>query len=363
MKVTAKDVASAAGVSPATASLVFRNKPGVGKKTREKVFACAQELGYEYISENKHTNTILLIIYKRHGQVVRDTPFFEELIKGVSDATYRYGYHRLSVSYFYANEDHAEQMQSLRSVKCAGIILLATEALAQDITPFEHLGVPIVLLDSWYPTKHLDSVIIDNARGAWEAVRHLISKGHKRIGYLHSGVAIRNFLERQEGFYSAMRSLDPERKGRLSVIRVASTIEGAYKDMNAYLETNPKLCSAYFADNDLVAVGCMRALEEHGVRLPDDVSIIGFDDTIYCKTITPNLTTMVVPKTAMGDLSVRRLDDRIKETTQGEIVRIAVLPTVIERDSVARFAPESSSPQTSTPTSTRARQEDDKDRI
>ncbi|WP_311406053.1 LacI family DNA-binding transcriptional regulator [Lancefieldella rimae] len=339
MKPTARDVAKAAGVSPATVSLVFRNRPGIGKETRDHVFACAQKLGFEYAAHEaeRSTSTILLLVYKRHGQVVGDTPFFESLTKSLSDATYKYGYHRLSVSYFYAQEDKKEQIKALKSVKCAGIILLATEALADDIAQFERLGVPIVLLDSWFPTKKLDSVAIDNSRGSWEAVRYFLGAGHTNIGYLHCGVTIRNFLERQEGFYSAMRGVDPESRSRLNVIRVGSTIEAAYDDMCAYLETDPKLCTAYFADNDIVAVGCMRALTEHGIKIPDDVSLIGFDDTVYCEMTDPPLTTMVVNKEAMGELAIKRLVELIKGTTNGEVIRISILPTIVERKSVRRL--------------------------
>lgn len=339
MAVTARDVAREAKVSPATVSLVFRGKPGVGRETRERVLECARKLGFEYEApqERRSTSTILLVVYKRHGRVVGDTPFFEELIKGVSDATYRHGYHRLSVSYFYATESKSEQMKAIRSVKCAGIILLATEALAGDIAPFEHLGVPIVLLDSWFPSKRLDSIVIDNSRAAYEAVLYLAKAGHRSIGYLHAGVNIRNFLERQSGFVSAMHEVAPEGMEKTHVVRVGSTVQSAYDDMCVYLDTNPTLCTAYFADNDIVAVGCMKALADHGVKMPDDVSIIGFDDTTYCDLVTPRLSTMVVPKAAMGELAVKRLIELIQGETQGEIIRTAVLPTVVERDSVARI--------------------------
>jgi len=125
MTVTARDVAKKAGVSPAAASLVFRGKPGVGDATRDHVLAVAREMGFEYSAPNeaRRTSTLQLIIYKRHGKVVSETPFFEQLTKGVSDETYRLGYHRLSISYFYAAEHPSEQLKSLRSTKCAGIIL------------------------------------------------------------------------------------------------------------------------------------------------------------------------------------------------------------------------------------------------
>ena len=337
-RVTARDVAKAAGVSPATASLVFRNKPGVGHETRERVLEVARELGFEYDEPTapRKTSTLLLVIYKQHGRVVSDTPFFESLIKGVSDTTYQLGYHRLSITYFYAQQDKAEQIAALRSIKCAGIVLLATEMLAGDVAQFERLGVPIVLLDNWFPTKCLDSVVIDNTWGAWSAVRYLTGVGHREIGYLHSATEIRNFLERQEGYLSAMRSLgstdvDPKH----TIVSVGSTAESAYQDMNAYLDEDPYLPTAYFADNDIIASSCIRALEDHGFRIPEDISVVGFDDVSTSALINPPLTTMAVPKTNMGALAVRRLVDRIQDNTGGEVVRISVQPEIVQRKSVA----------------------------
>ena len=336
-KVTARDVAKAAGVSPATVSLVFRNKPGVGADTRERVFACARDLGFEYSLPDapRKTSTLLLVIYKQHGRVLADTSFFESLIKGVSDATYSLGYHRLSISYFYAQQDKEEQLQAIKSVKCAGIILLATEMRAGDVTQFERLGVPIVLLDNWFPTKRLDSVVIDNTRGAWSAVRYLANIGHREIGYLHSSTEIRNFLERREGYLSAARGLDTEVNSVHSIVGVGSTLESAYSDMSEYLDHDPYLPTAFYADNDVIAISCMRALQDHGYRVPEDISILGFDDESAAATCNPPLTTMRVPKARMGALAVRRLVDHIHGETEDEVVRIAVLPEIVQRASVA----------------------------
>ncbi len=336
-KVTARDVAKAAGVSPATVSLVFRNKPGVGSDTRERVFATARDLGFEYSVPEapRKTSTLLLVIYKSHGRVLADTSFFESLIKGVSDATYALGYHRLSISYFYAQQDREEQLAAIKSVKCAGIILLATEMRAGDVTQFERLGVPIVLLDNWFPTKHLDSVVIDNTRGAWAAVRYLANIGHREIGYLHSSTEIRNFLERREGYLSAARGIDPDVNSVHAIVGVGPTLESAYSDMSAYLDNDPYLPTAFYADNDVIAISCMRALQDHGYRVPEDVSILGFDDEVGSATCNPPLTTMSVPKTRMGALAVKRLVEHIHGETEGEVVRIAVLPEIVQRKSVA----------------------------
>ena len=336
MAVTARDVAREAGVSPATVSLVFRDRPGVGRETRERVREVARRLGYEYQGQTTpgRTSTLQLIAYKAHGKVVAETAFFDHLMAGCSDETYRQGFHRLAISYYYANEHSSEQLRSLRSTKCAGIILLATEMRATDIAPFERLGVPIVLLDSWFPTKNLDAIVIDNQRGAFNATSYLVRHGHRDVGYLHSSVDIRNFIERQDGWQQGMRALVDRRYDcAAATVRVGPSITSAYEDMTAWLEGNPKLPTAFFADNDIIAAGCMRALQERGVRIPDDVSVIGLDDMPFAQLMSPQLTTMSVPKERMGALAVQRLVSLIQEGRR-EVVRTAILPEVIERESV-----------------------------
>ena len=343
MAVTARDVARAAGVSPATVSLVFRNKPGVGTRTREHVFAVAEELGYEYQGtaspDNRHA--LQLVVYKSHGKVVGETAFFEELIHGVQSATYARGFGQLLISYFYEGENNTEQLRALRSSKCDGIILLATELNAPGVRAIRRLGVPVVLLDSWFPTKDLDAVIIDNQGGAFNAVDHLVAAGHRDIGYLHSKVRIRNFLERADGFRQACQLLvDRHYDCAARTVEVGASASEAYADMVAWLNGNPHVPTAFFADNDLIAVGAIGALVEAGYRVPQDVSVIGFDNVPTVELGALGLTTMDVPKARLGALAVERLAKIIGQGTRTETVRISVLPTVVGRDSVAPPRPE-----------------------
>lgn len=335
MKVTARDIARQVGVSPATVSMVFRGKPGVGEAVRAQVLAAAREQGFVYTgSPTRRVETIQLILYKRHGKVVADTPFFEHLTKGVSDAVHSLGY-QLSITYFYGAENIAEQLRGIKSSRCSGAVLLATEMHTADMLPFETLGFPVVLLDNWFPSKSYDAVVIDNQRGAMRATQYLIANGHTRLGYLNSKVDIRNFVERRDGYLIAIRSMkDPTNDSAQRVIRVGTTIDSACEDMTAYLATDPVLPTAFFADNDIIAAGCAKALQRAGCRIPEEVSIIGFDDMPVCQMTDPALSTMAVPKERMGALAVERLDKLIRGETGGEVVRTAVLPEIVRRASV-----------------------------
>lgn len=344
MTVTARDVARKAGVSPATVSLVFRNKPGVGIDTRERVMSAAQELGYSYTSApnpNNKTETLQFVIYKGNGRVVGDTPFFEGLARGITNEAYRYGYHHMVTTYFYANQDADEQIKAIRTTRSTGIILLATEMKAGEVKQFMRLGVPIVLLDSWFPTVTLDAVIIDNQRAIWNATEYLANRGHRRIGYLQANSEIRNFIERHDGYAQYMRArVDSSFDPRSLTVRVGTTDTEAYNGMCAWLAARADLHdrgtmpTAFVADNDWVAAGCMRALQEAGWRVPEDVSIIGIDDLPICTQVTPHLTTMAVPKEHMGAVATRRLIGLIRERYD-DTLRIATLPKIVQRASVA----------------------------
>lgn len=336
MGITAKDVAKRANVSPATVSMVFRNKPGISEATRQKVLAAARELQFEYSNAVKvHRSEILqLLVFKRHGKVIADTPFFERMTAGISSRARELGY-QLTISYFYGNQDVDEQLRSIKSVRCSGLLLLATEMHMTDLAIFESLRLPIVLLDNWFPGTKYDAVVIDNQSGAIAATNYLMKKGHQRIGYLHSKVKIHNFAERQEGFLRAIQKLsDSTVRPSRWIIPVGTTAETACKDMALYLKDDPFLPTAFFADNDHIAVGCMNALRQAGYRLPQEISIIGFDDMPVGVMTEPQLTTMQVPSERLGALAVERLDAKLRGLTGGETIRIALSPTVLERESV-----------------------------
>lgn len=335
MRITAKQLAEKAGVSQATVSLVLRGKPGVSDAVRAQILQLAREMGMQVQERIPESNkNIQLVIYKRHGKVMADTPFFEQLTKGVVDEAHALGYH-LSISYFYGNHPAQEQLRSIQSQNSAGVILLATEMHTVDMDPFRALKLPLVILDNSFPALEYDAVAIDNTLGAWKAVQYLIECGHTRIGYLHSSVEIRNFRERQSGYLSACRTLPGEAAtdSARRIIKVNPSTEGAAEDMAKYLDSEPLLPTAFFADNDRIAAGCCRTLLKYGYRIPENVSIIGFDDSTISEILAPPLTTMQVQKQRMGALAVERLNTLLR-TMPPERVRIAIAPEVLVRDSV-----------------------------
>lgn len=331
MKVGIKTISELSGFSIATVSNVLNNKGSISRDTKEKVLQIAHEVGY--IGKEK-ISSIKLVIYKKHGQVVGDTPFFSSLIEGIESACRMYGFQMEICNIYKSSESDDELLYQILHDQSTAILLLATELLEDDIAIFENSLAPLLVLDSWYPKQNFSSVAINNIDSVKNAVEYLINKGHKEIGHIKSSYLIQNFREREHGFLKALELNDISRNGSYD-ISLTPTMDGAYRDMKNFLQSHHvELPTAFFADNDILALGAMKALQENGVRIPQDVSIIGFDDLPFCEISTPSLTTIKVDKEQMGNMTVKMLIDFV---IKGDYYpfRLSVSTEFIERKSVS----------------------------
>lgn len=336
MSKSAKELAKELNFSAATVSMVLNNKPGISEATRRVVLDAAKKYGLSGRQNDKQEpDTIHFIIYKKYGDIVTDTPFFAQLTEGITGQC-RQNNCLLQISYFYENEDVEEQMASIASVNSSGLLLLGTEMDPKGFSHFKDLAIPIVLLDCYSDELNVDSVLINNSQGAFLAASHLIEQGHKSIGYLKSKSRIANFSERSDGYYKALR-----RHGLATehpyVIELSPTAQQGYLDMKAALEKQPPLPSACFADNDIIAAAALRALTENGLRIPEDISVIGFDDMPICQFTEPRLSTMDVPKKKLGALAVSRLVEKLRNQDTS-VVKISLSASLVRRDSVRRLS-------------------------
>ena len=167
-------------------------------------------------------------------------------------------------------------------------------------------------------------------------MEYLIEQGHREIGYIRGAYRINGFKVRGQGYQSAMRKYKLEVKNHY-IITLSTTLNGAYQDMLAYLDKEPGLPTAFFVDNDMIALGAMKALQERGYKVPDDVSIIGFDDLPFSEISYPPLTTLRVPNKEMGRLAVRRLIDMIQNPGEVVVTKTEVCTKFIERQTVKKL--------------------------
>ena len=203
-----------------------------------------------------------------------------------------------------------------------------------DIRPFLKVKAPLVVLDSRFMDISFSTVHIDNVKAGYIAGMHFIDMGHTEFGMITSAIPFNNVRDRRMGFELALR----ERGYVLSednVFALDPTVEGAYGDMFRILdERREKLPTAIFAFNDLVAAGAIRAMKQHGVRIPEDVSVIGMDNLPTVSMLNPALTSVNVPKYEMGRVAVEQLI-RMADGGDRTLVKTAVDVQLVERGSVA----------------------------
>lgn len=334
MKNTILDIASIAGVSPATVSKALNGRKGVSEYTKQKIFNIAKEKGYQK-DNNRIQKSIRFVIFKKHGLVVSDTPFFSSLIEGIEKESRTQGYETLITHVCTNDVDFKETIDGIKNDYCDGMLILATEMNFEDIGVINNINIPIVIVDNYINGKNYDSILINNTDAAFKATEFLIKNGHTRIGYLHSSIFINNFHYRKIGYLDALRENNLNANEQHEFL-LEPTMEGSYRDMKKLLEQNTiELPTAFFADNDIIAFGAIKALKEKGIKIPKDVSIVGFDDMPFCEITNPSLTTIRVFKQELGSIAVKRLIEKIN-SNDSITQKIEVNTELIIRNSVRK---------------------------
>lgn len=329
-KVSVREISRQTGFSPATVSKALNHKPGVSQKTIELIESVASRLGYQ---RPERLDQVRFVLARRTGGIIDESTFHPAVIEGVERQARSYGLATTFVNLDVSDTDsYRHEVEELCRDVSGAIVLLGTELEEGDFDAFADSPARLVVLDSWSDRHYFDAIVIANEDASFRAVRYLIGRGHRRIGYLGGSLRIQNFRYRKRGY---LRALDEAGivKSDLPVVTLGTTLEAAHRDMAAWLESAPEVPTAFFADNDVLAVGALRALSEAGLMVPDDVSIIGFDDLSFSSFSNPPLTTVHVPKHEIGELAVRTLMDSI-ENPQPYTRKIQISTTFVERESV-----------------------------
>lgn len=332
-----KQIAQEANLSLSTVSLVLNNKPGVKQATRDRVSELLIQNGYsirsaQTVSETSAVpRTLLFIRYRGSGCLMESKDdFFIQILDGVEAQARLSGF---NLQILNADRSNLRDELATASRSAAGVILFATE-FELDQSPILHCcDVPLVALDATLPHESINTVSVENIDAMYQAVSYLHSIGHTKIGYLHSVERTGAIPEREFGYYSAMRELglavNPAYVHALYLFA-----DRTYNQMCRILAEKPELPTAFVSDNDVLAVGAMRAFREYGYRVPEDLSIIGFDDSYICTITTPALTTIRSPKNAIGRTAVRRIQE-ILDTGDQNIVKSRLCTSLVARDSTA----------------------------
>lgn len=327
---TMEDVAARAGVSRALVSLVMRNSPKVSPASRSAVLAAAAELGYRRNAIARHlasnrTDMIGVLLSDIHN------PFFAEIYDGADEEAASHDYRLLLGTGSRNPERERDAVEAFLELR-VDALLLAGPRLPSAVIAAAARAVPVVLVSRLIRADGVDTVVADDRAGAGLAVRHLASLGHRRIAHIDGGAGA-GAAARRSGYDKAMVAL-----GLKSCIQVISgdfTEVGGASAMRRLLQS-PEPPTAVFAANDLSAAGALDALEEAGLAVPDDVSVVGYDNTALAALHHVALTTINQPRGEMGRLAVRMALDRLEGRVSGAAARRAVLtPELVVRRTAA----------------------------
>lgn len=335
MSITAKELAEKLNLSATAVSMALNNKPGVSTKTRDMVIKEAEKYGYDFtklsLKKNK-SGEIYCIIYRTHNAILNYVPIFSELTDGIEQECRANGYRMKTLQIYEKTDDVQKCIEDLRVSQCVGIILLGTETTADVCRQFLRLSVPVVLLDSYFDSVDCSSVLINNAQGSYLATNYLIDRCSKQPGHLRSSYRIENFEERRNGFRRAVREHGMS-VGKSLTHELSPSIEGAFTDMLEVIDRGDDLARCYFADNDLIAIGAIKALKLRGYQVPEDVAVIGFDNISEGRIIEPALTTVDIPRRFMGQTAASQLIWHITNPVPRS-VKIQVSTSLVRRFSV-----------------------------
>ncbi len=340
-QITLKDIARESGVSVPTVSLALRNRPGVSDDTRRRVLDAAEGLGYQLKQEERPVQaqtpkTIGLIIKSDPDAGPRASPFYSFVVAGIEDAC-----RKNQLNLLYANmpvdaDNHPVEApallmdENLKGLLTVGAFL--DETLDEALGKQEHA---IVLVDAYSRADCYDAVVSDNFTAAYQAVEYLIRRGHQHIGLIGGGPsAYPSLRDRYNGY---RRALKDNELGGIYLAGCELRSEPAYQATLALLRANPQI-TALMGCNDEVAIAGMQAIRDLGRKVPDDISVIGYDDIELSRHVIPALTTMQVDKVSMGQFAVQLLLWRL-ENPEAQRMTVVINTPLRERESVRALYP------------------------
>lgn len=304
---TIVDVAEIAGVSKSLVSMVIRGDDRVSPERRQAVLDAIEKINYR---PNAMARGLVQRRTRIIGLVISDlrNPFFGAVVTGIQEHASSLNYKILISTGERRVELEEDAIESFLELRVDGLIL-ATSQIDDHAIARAAASVPVVVLNRETTDEASDSITNDNLMGAELAVEHLASLGHCQIAHVHGGSSP-SARARREGYEHAMKRLGLA--GEIRIVDGGFTEDGGYRGARALLARRP-LPTSIFAANDLCAIGTLNALEEAGLALPDDVSLVGYDNTSLAALRHVSLTTIHQPGEDMGRLAVARLFERIHD--------------------------------------------------
>jgi LacI family transcriptional regulator len=299
-----KDVAREAGVSTATVSHVINDSRFVTAETRERVLRAIKKCNYY---PNAHARSLASGRSKMLGLLVSDisNPFFPELVKSIESAAFERGYDVILSETAYDARRTSNYVRRMIERKVAGVVLMTSELDMTLIDELANRQVSVVFLDLGSTGERMSNLVVDYASGIDEAVRHLVSLGHRTIAYIGGPSNLKSALKRLEAFTLSVHKHLPGAAAP-AVYEADFQLDGGRRAASEILISND-LPTAVVAANDMMAMGAMKEFRSAGLRIPFDISVIGFDDIAFAALSDPPLTTVCLPRVELGRRAVEAL--------------------------------------------------------
>jgi LacI family transcriptional regulator len=332
---TLRDIANASGYSLGTVSQALNYKLGVAPETRTHVFEVAQKLGYQIKSRRSNyplgeLKTVGLLIKQDKDLPYAINPFYSYVLAGVERECQHLGITLMFASIEVDDYNRVIKWPPMLFNKDINGLIVVGTFLEDAIAQIDNQAEAMVLVDAYTLGLQVDSIVTDNLNGALSAVNYLIDCGHTRIGLVGSTPdAYPSIRERRKGYTRALKQANIE---PIYIEDGPLTREGSYSATLNLLRRSPEI-TAIFACNDNVAIGVMNAAQELNLRIPHDLSLVGFDNIDLAQEVSPPLTTIHVNKTLMGTLAVHHLRDQLELENRVNLTTV-ISTELIVRDSV-----------------------------
>jgi DNA-binding LacI/PurR family transcriptional regulator len=318
-------------ISKNALSLALNQKAGVSEELRARVFEAANRLNYRTEAKaNKKKRSNLLVLLPEY--IRTDTNFYYEVYGAIEKHAKEFGYTAVMCSVTKEMEEQLLLPELYHDIVFHGILLVGVLSLSY-VRSIHELGIPLVTVDHYYDSLQLDAVVSANAEEAYKIVTYLIDKGHRHIGFVGSKEMTKSYKERWTGYQNAMSdaglAVDPAHC--LISISPLDTFNSNPAELSAHLDAMTSMPTAWFCANDRIAIAFIHMLTSKGYKVPEEVSIAGFDDIEAARMIYPRLTTIQVPREQLGYEAVDFLIRTIEYG--GSHAKIVIFGQLVERDS------------------------------
>jgi LacI family transcriptional regulator len=330
-----KDVARAAGVSPATVSRVLNGTGRVSADRAERVRAVVARLGYQPFSPARALRRQATDVW---AVIVADieNPFFTLIVRGIEDVAHQRGYRVMLCNSDEDLQKEAAYIEVALAERMGGVVIAVASARQSQLAPLLERGVPVVAIDRRPAGHRVDCVLVDNRRGAAQATEHLLEAGARRVACITGPRRVSTANERLAGYEEALRAAGREIDAAL-VVREDFRPGGGYEAVQRLCK-GPNPPDALFVANNLMTVGALRALRDLGLRVPDDVRVVGFDDAPWAPLVEPPLSVVSQPAYEIGRIAAELLCEA-RQSREREPREVTLAPELIVRGSSGRRAP------------------------